>query len=82
MIFSVGALIFIDVTSNAEVDKLNAERQQYQTRMEKNIQEDQEQRDRHHIERITEIRSLREERFKEILEIKNRLQVLEVVIKK
>ena len=80
--FSVGTLIFIKVGSDVEVDKLNEERQRYQTRMEKSLKEYQEQRERHHIERIAEIRSLCQERFKEILEIKNLLRVLEVVIKK
>ena len=67
--FSVGALIFIDVSSDAGVDKLNVEWQQYQTRMEKSLKDDQEQRERYRIQQIVEIRSLCLERFKKILEI-------------
>ena len=58
------ASIFIGVSSDAEVDKLNAEWQQYQTRMEKNLKDDQEERESYRIEQIVEIRSLCQEHFK------------------
>lgn len=69
LMFFVGASIFIDVSSDAEVDKLNEERQQYQTRMEKNLKDDQEERESYRIEQIAEIRSLCQGHFKKILEI-------------
>ena len=50
--------------------------------MEENLKENPEQGERHRIEQIAEAGSLRQERFKEILEIKDRLRVLKMRIKK
>ena len=50
--------------------------------MEENLKEDPEQGEHHHIEQIAKAGSLRQERFKEILEIKDRVRVLEGMIKK
>lgn len=50
--------------------------------MEETLKENPEQGEHHHIEQIEEAGSLRQEWFKEILEIKDRARVLEVMIRK